>query len=303
MIFYIVPQESARVVTRFRQFHKVAKSGIRIKLPFIDKFEKAAMVSTFDDEKKGVQKTTESSRDFIVKHDINISLKELVADFPRQAVITKDNAQIAVDMVVFFRIIDPRKYVYGTENPISSLGYLTKTAVRNIIGTMMMDEVLIARDTINVKIQSEISNDVSPWGLEITRVELKDISISEELRNAMNNQLIAEREKREQVLRAEGEKESQILRAEAERQSALLKAQGKKEAAKLEAEAYMFEMQAQANGIKMINEAAPSDAYLQLKSYDALTKVADGQATKIIVPSDLQGAAGMAASLLAVAKN
>ena len=241
-----------------------------------------------------------------------VSLKEQVVDFPPQPVITKDNVTMQIDTVVYFQITDPRLYTYGVELPMSAIENLTATTLRNIIGDMELDESLTSRDVINTKMRAILDEATDPWGIKINRVELKNIIPPAGIREAMEKQMKAERERRESILRAEGEKksavlvaegkkESRILEAEAEKQSQILKAEAEKEAAiriaEGEAQAIREVQKATAEGLKMLNEASPSDAVLAIKGMEAFAKAADGKATKIIVPSELQGLAGLATSI------
>ena len=246
-----------------------------------------------------------------------VSLKEQVADFPPQPVITRDNVTMQIDTVVFFQITDPKLYAYGVENPLTAIENLTATTLRNIIGDLELDHTLTSRDTINAKIRSILDEATDPWGIKINRVELKNIKPPAEIQDAMEKQMKAERQRREAILRAEGEKsssilvaegkkESQILEAEAEKQAAILRAEAEKEArikkAEAEAEAILKINKAQAESIRLINEAKPDEAYLLLKKLEAYEKAADGQATKIIVPSDLQGVVGLVNAVTETAK-
>ena len=246
-----------------------------------------------------------------------VSLKEQVADFPPQPVITRDNVTMQIDTVVFFQITDPKLYAYGVENPLTAIENLTATTLRNIIGDLELDHTLTSRDTINAKIRTILDDATDPWGIKINRVELKNIKPPAEIQDAMEKQMKAERQRREAILRAEGEKsssilvaegkkESQILEAEAAKQAAILQAEAEKEAkikrAEAEAEAIIKINKAQAESIRLINEAKPDNAYLLLKKLEAYEKAADGQATKIIVPSDLQGVVGLVNSVVESAK-
>ena len=274
----IVPQARAYVIERFGAYEKTWETGLHILIPFIERVSK------------------------------QVSLKEQVADFDPQPVITKDNVTMQIDTVVFFQITDPRLFAYGVENPIRAIENLTATTLRNIIGEMELDHTLTSRDTINSKIRAILDEATDPWGIKINRVELKNIKPPHEIQDAMEKQMKAERERRESILRAEGEKasnilvaqgkkEAKVLEAEAEKQSAILRAEAEKEArikaAEAEAEAIRQIYQAQAESIKLINEANPEDAFILLKKLEAFEKVSDGQATKIIIPSDLQGVVGL----------
>ena len=277
----VVQQSRAYVVERLGAFRAVWNVGLHIKLPFIER---------------------------VVK---KVSLKEQVADFAPQPVITKDNVTMQIDTVIYFQITDPKLYTYGVEHPMNAIENLTATTLRNIIGEMELDQSLTSRDTINAKMRSILDEATDPWGIKVNRVELKNIIPPREIQNAMEKQMKAERERREsilqaegtkqsQILVAEGEKESAILRADAEKQAAVLRAEGEKEArimaAEAEALAIMKVQQALADSLKLLNESAPNDQVVKLKALEAMQKVADGKATKIIIPSELQGLAGLAAS-------
>lgn len=283
----IVPQAKAYVIERFGAYEKTWETGLHILIPFIERVSK------------------------------QVSLKEQVADFDPQPVITKDNVTMQIDTVVFFQITDPRLFAYGVENPIRAIENLTATTLRNIIGEMELDHTLTSRDTINSKIRAILDEATDPWGIKINRVELKNIKPPHEIQDAMEKQMKAERERRESILRAEGEKasnvlvaqgkkEAKVLEAEAEKQSAILRAEAEKEArikaAEAEAEAIRQIYQAQAESIKLINEANPEDAFILLKKLEAFEKVSDGQATKIIIPSDLQGVVGLVNAVAESAK-
>ena len=282
---YVVQQSKAYVVERLGAFHAVVGVGVHVKVPFIDR---------------------------IVK---KISLKEQVADFDPQPVITKDNVTMQIDTVIYFQITDPKLYTYGVEYPMNAIENLTATTLRNIIGDMELDQSLTSRDTINTRMRSILDEATDPWGIKVNRVELKNIIPPKEIQNAMEKQMKAERERRESILQAEGQKQSQILvaegekqsailKADAEKQAAILKAQGEKEArimaAEAEAEAILKVQQATADALRLLNEAAPTTAVLKLRALESMEKVADGKATKIIVPSELQGLAGLAAGAKAV---
>ncbi|MBR5527891.1 MAG: SPFH/Band 7/PHB domain protein [Clostridia bacterium] len=269
----IVPQARAVVVERLGAYNATWKTGMHFLVPFIDKISK------------------------------NMSLKEQVADFPPQPVITKDNVHMQIDTVVYFQIADPKLYTYGVEYPMAAIENLTTTTLRNIIGDLELDATLTSRDIINTKMRAILDEATDPWGIKINRVELKNITPPRDIQDAMEKQMRAERERREKILQAEGEKkaavliaegqkESKILEAEANKQAAILKAEAEKEAkiraAEGEAEAILTVQKATAEGIRLINEANPTKEVLAIKSFEALEKVADGNATKIIVPSDLQ---------------
>lgn len=278
----IVPQASAVIVERLGAYKETWGVGLHVKIPFIDK---------------------------IVK---KVSLKEQVVDFPPQPVITEDNVTMQIDTVIYYEITDAKLYTYGVDRPMTAIENLTATTLRNIIGDMELDETLTSRDTVNTKMRTILDEATDPWGIKINRVELKNIIPPKEIRDAMEKQMKAERERREAILRAEGEKkssilvaegekEAQILRAEAEKASQILRAEAEKEAtirrAEGEAEAILRVQKATADGIALLNESAPSKQVLVLKSYETLKEVADGQATKLIIPSDLQNAASMTASI------
>ena len=274
----VVPQSRAFVIERLGAYKETWQTGLHVLIPIVDKVSK------------------------------QVSLKEQVADFPPQPVITKDNVTMQIDTVVFFQITDPKLYAYGVENPIAAIENLTATTLRNIIGELELDNTLTSRDTINAKIRSILDEATDPWGIKINRVELKNIKPPAEIQDAMEKQMKAERQRREAILRAEGEKsssilvaqgkkESQILEAEAEKQAAILRAEAQKEAriraAEGEAEAILKINEAQAASIRLINEAAPSSDYIMLKKLESFEKVADGNATKVIIPSDLQNIVGL----------
>ena len=274
----IVPQAKAYVVERLGSYHKTWQTGLHFRIPIV---EKVAEV---------------------------VSLKEQVVDFAPQPVITKDNVTMQIDTVVFYQITDAKLYAYGVESPILAIENLTATTLRNIIGELELDHTLTSRDTINAKIRSILDEATDPWGIKINRVELKNIKPPSEIQDAMEKQMKAERQRREAILKAEGEKASnilvaegkkasQILAAEAEKEAAILKAEAEKQAAILKAEAEKEAIlrvnEAEAQSIRMINEAKPDEAYLTLKKLEALMKVGDGQATKIVIPSELQGLIGL----------
>ena len=271
---HVVQQSKAYVVERLGAFHAVWGVGLHLKLPFIER---------------------------VVK---KVSLKEQVADFDPQPVITKDNVTMQIDTVIYFQITDPKLYTYGVEYPMSAIENLTATTLRNIIGEMELDQSLTSRDTINAKMRSILDEATDPWGIKVNRVELKNILPPREIQNAMEKQMKAERERRESILQAEGQKASQILVAEGEKQSAILKADAQKQARIMQAEgeatAILKVQQAMADSLKLLNEAAPNDQVIKLKALEALEKVADGKATKLIIPSEIQGLAGLAASVKAV---
>lgn len=270
----IVQQSKAYVVERLGAFNTVWEVGLHFKIPFI---ERVARV---------------------------VSLKEQVADFVPQPVITKDNVTMQIDTVLFFQITDPKLYAYGVERPMSAIENLAATTLRNIIGELELDETLTSRDLINSRMRLILDEATDPWGIKVNRVELKNILPPREIQDAMERQMKAERERREAILQAEGTKQSKILVAQGERESAILRADAEKQTKILEAtgeaEAIMLVQKAIAEGIKLINEADPTDQVIKLRALDALAKVADGKATKIIIPSEIQGLAGLAASAKAL---
>jgi regulator of protease activity HflC (stomatin/prohibitin superfamily) len=235
-----------------------------------------------------------------------VSLKEQVADFPPQPVITKDNVTMQIDTVVYFQITDPKLYTYGIENPMTAIENLSATTLRNIIGELELDQTLTSRDIINSKMRSILDEATDPWGIKVNRVELKNILPPKEIQNAMEKQMKAERERREAILRAEGEKKSAILIAEGEKESAILRGEAKKQAAILEAEGQAESIikvqQATAEGIRLINESCPSDEVIRIKALEAFAAAANGQATKIIIPSEIQGLAGLAEGIVETVK-
>ena len=275
----VVPQAHAYVVERLGGYQATWDVGIHFKVPFIDRIAK------------------------------RILLKEQVVDFPPQPVITKDNVTMRIDTVIFYQITDPKLFAYGVDNPIVAIENLTATTLRNIIGDLELDETLTSRETINTKMRASLDSATDPWGIKVNRVELKNIIPPAEIQDAMERQMKAEREKRESILRSQGEKESAILvaqgkkeaailDAEAEKQAAILRAEAKRESmireAEGQAEAIKTVQQASADGIRMLNDAQASKEVLQLKSLEAFSKAADGKATKIIIPSEIQGMAGLA---------
>ena len=272
----IVPQAKAFVIERLGAYKVTWDTGFHIKVPFIERVAKI------------------------------VSLKEQVADFPPQPVITKDNVTMQIDTVVYFQITDPRLYTYGIEQPMLAIENLSATTLRNIIGDLELDQCLTSRDIINSKMRSILDEATDPWGIKVNRVELKNILPPKEIQNAMEKQMKAERERRESILRAEGEKRAAILEAEGEKESAILRADAKKQQQILEAEgqaeAILKVQTATAEGIRLINESMPSDAVIKLKAMEAFASAANGQATKIIIPSDIQGVAGLAAGLLETVK-
>ena len=282
----IVPQAHAVVVERLGGYLDTWSVGLHFKTPFIDRIAK------------------------------RVNLKEQVVDFPPQPVITKDNVTMQIDTVVYFQITDPKLFAYGVENPIMAIENLTATTLRNIIGDLELDETLTSRETINTKMRASLDVATDPWGIKVNRVELKNIIPPQAIQDAMEKQMKAERERREAILKAEGEKkstilvaegkkESAILDAEAEKQAAILRAEARKEAtireAEGQAEAILKIQQANADGLRFLKEAQPDAGVLQLKSLEAFAKAADGKATKIIIPSEIQGMAGLAKSVVEVA--
>ncbi len=278
----VVPQARALVIERLGAYSTTWNVGLHFKVPFIERVAR------------------------------NVSLKEQVADFPPQPVITKDNVTMQIDTVVFFQITDPKLYAYGIEQPMQAIENLSATTLRNIIGDLELDQCLTSRDVVNSKMRSILDEATDPWGIKVNRVELKNILPPKEIQNAMEKQMKAERERREAILRAEGEKKSAILTAEGEKESAILTAEAEKAAAILradarkqaqileaegEAEAILKVQTATAEGIRRINEANPGNAVLKLKSLEAFSAAANGRATKIIIPSELQGLAGLAAGI------
>ena len=284
----IVPQEHAYVVERLGTYQDTWPAGLHFKTPFIDRISR------------------------------RVNLKEQVVDFPPQPVITKDNVTMQIDSIVFFRITDAKLYTYGVENPIMAIENLTATTLRNIIGDMELDETLTSRETINTRMRASLDVATDPWGIKVTRVELKNITPPTAIREAMEKQMKAERERRESILKAEGEKKSAVLVAEGRKESLILQAEADKQATILAAEAQKERMlkeaegraeairkvqEANADGIRMIREAGADEAVLTLKSLEAFAQAADGKATKIIIPSEIQGIAGLAASLKGITEN
>lgn len=284
----IVPQAYAIVLERLGAYQATWGTGVHFKLPFVERVAR------------------------------KVNLKEQVVDFPPQPVITKDNVTMQIDTVVFFQITDPKLYAYGVENPIMAIENLSATTLRNIIGDMELDETLTSREVINTKMRASLDVATDPWGIKVNRVELKNIIPPKAIQDAMEKQMKAERERREAILRAEGEKkstilvaegnkESVILDAEAEKQAAILRAEAKKEAtiqeAAGQAEAILKIQQANADGLRMLKEANPDNAVLQIKSLEAFAKAADGKATKIIIPSEIQGIAGLTKSIAEIASD
>ena len=276
---FVVQQSRAYVIERLGAFHAVQGVGLHFKVPFIDRIAR------------------------------RVSMKEQVLDYPPQPVITKDNVTMQIDTVVYFQITDPKLYTYGVEQPMAAMETLTATTLRNIIGDLELDQTLTSRDVVNTKMRAILDVATDPWGIKVNRVELKNILPPADIQNSMEKQMKAERDRRQAILQAEGqrksailiaegEKEAAILRASAEKEAAILKAQAEKESAILkangEAEAIREVQQALADSLKMLNEAAPNDSVLKLKAIEAMQRVADGQATKIIIPSEMQGLVGLA---------
>ena len=275
----IVPQSKAYVIERLGAYSATWQTGIHVKIPFIERIAK------------------------------QVSLKEQIVDFPPQPVITKDNVTMQIDTVVFFQITDPKLFAYGVERPLAAIENLTATTLRNIIGEMELDHTLTSRDVINAKIRGVLDEATDPWGIKVNRVELKNILPPPEIQDAMEKQMKAERQRREAILRAEGEKASKVLVAEGQKESQILAAEGDKRAAILhaeavkeakireaegEAEAILKIQEAEAKAIELINASNPGDGYIKIKSLEAFSKAADGQSTKIIIPSEIQGLAGLA---------
>ena len=268
----IVQQSRAYVIERLGAFSAVWEVGIHFKIPFIERIAR------------------------------RVSLKEQVLDYPPQPVITKDNVTMQIDTVVYFQITDPKLYTYGVEQPMIAMETLTATTLRNIIGDLELDQTLTSRDVINTKMRAILDEATDPWGIKVTRVELKNILPPQDIQNSMEKQMKAERDRRQAILQAEGTKHSQILVAEGEKESAILRADAEKQAAILraegQAEAILAVQKATAEAMRLLNEACPNDQVIKLKALEAMQKVADGKATKIIIPSDLQGLAGLANGLV-----
>jgi regulator of protease activity HflC (stomatin/prohibitin superfamily) len=271
----VVSQGKAYVLERLGKYSETWHAGLHLKIPFVEKLVRI------------------------------VSLKEQVVDFPPQPVITKDNVTMQIDTVIYFEITDPKSYTYGVENPMIAIENLTATTLRNIIGELELDQTLTSRDTINGKMRVILDEATDPWGIKITRVELKNILPPKDIQNAMEKQMKAERERREAILKAEGDKKAAILRAEGEKESLIRRADAKKQAAILEAEgqaeAILKVQEATAEGIRLINAAVPSEQVIKLRALEAFTAAADGKATKIIIPSEIQGLAGMIGSLKEIA--
>ena len=272
----VVQQSRAYVIERLGAFHSVWGVGMHFKVPFIDRIAR------------------------------KVSLKEQVLDYPPQPVITKDNVTMQIDTVLYFQITDPKLYAYGVENPMNAIENLTATTLRNIIGELELDQSLTSRDVINARMRSILDEATDPWGIKVNRVELKNILPPKDIQNAMEKQMRAERERRESILQAEGQKQSQILVAEGEKESRILRADAEKQArimaAEAEAEAILKVNQAMADSLKLLNEASPNDQVIKLKSLEAFQSAANGKATKIIIPSEIQGLAGLAAGVVETVK-
>ncbi|MGM9563961.1 MAG: SPFH domain-containing protein [Faecousia sp.] len=268
----VVQQSRAYVIERLGAFSAVWEVGIHFKIPFIERIAK------------------------------RVSLKEQVLDYPPQPVITKDNVTMQIDTVVYFQITDPKLYTYGVEQPMMAMENLTATTLRNIIGDLELDQTLTSRDLINTNMRAILDEATDPWGIKVTRVELKNILPPQDIQNSMEKQMKAERDRRQAILQAEGTKHSQILVAEGEKESAILRADAEKQSAILraqgQAEAILAVQKATAESLRLLNEACPNDQVIKLKALEAMQKVADGKATKIIIPSELQGLAGMATGLV-----
>ena len=268
----VVQQSKAYVIERLGAFHTVWSVGLHFKVPFIDRVLRV------------------------------VSLKEQVADFPPQPVITKDNVTMQIDTVLYYQITDPKLFAYGVENPMNAIENLTATTLRNIIGELELDQSLTSRDIINARMRSILDEATDPWGLKVNRVELKNILPPKDIQNAMEKQMRAERERREQILQAEGQKQSQILVAEGEKESRILRADGEKQARIMEAEAEAAAIlrvnEAMANSLKLLNESNPTDPVIRIKALEAFQAAANGKATKIIIPSEIQGLAGLAEGIV-----
>ena len=273
---YIVQQSRAYVVERLGAFQNVWEVGLHFKIPFIERVAK------------------------------KVSLKEQVMDYPPQPVITKDNVTMQIDTVIYYQITDPKLYTYGVEHPMSAIETLTATTLRNIIGDLELDQTLTSRDTINSEMRVILDEATDPWGIKVNRVELKNILPPKDIQNAMEKQMRAERERRESILQAEGQKQSQILVAEGEKESRILRADAEKQARIMEAEAEAAAIlrvnEAMANSLKLLNESSPTDAVIRIKALEAFQAAADGKATKIIIPSEIQSLAGLAEGIVETVK-
>ncbi len=269
---YVVQQSRAYVIERLGAFQAVHGVGIHFKIPFLDRIAR------------------------------KVSLKEQVLDYPPQPVITKDNVTMQIDTVVYFQITDPKLYAYGVEQPMAAMETLTATTLRNIIGDLELDQTLTSRDVVNTKMRAILDEATDPWGIKVNRVELKNILPPADIQSSMEKQMKAERDRRQAILQAEGQKKSAILIAEGERESAILRADAEKQAAILkadgEAQAILAVQKAMADSLALLNEKAPNDQVIKLKSIEAMQKIADGQATKIIIPSEMQGLVGMANGII-----
>ena len=272
----IVPQAQAYVIERLGAYQSTWNVGFNLKIPFIDKVAR------------------------------KVNLKEQVADFPPQPVITKDNVTMRIDTVVFYQITDPKLFTYGVENPMMAIENLTATTLRNIIGDLELDQTLTSRDTINSQMRAILDEATDPWGIKVNRVELKNILPPADIQNSMEKQMKAERERRQNILQAEGTKQSAILVAEGEKEAAVLRADAEKQAAILkaegEAQAILEVQKAMAESLRLLNEACPNDQVIKLKALETMEKVADGKATKIIIPSEIQGLAGLAEGVIETVK-
>ena len=272
----VVQQSKAYIIERLGAFHTVWGVGLHFKIPFIDRIVRV------------------------------VSLKEQVADFPPQPVITKDNVTMQIDTILYFQITDPKLYAYGVENPMNAIENLTATTLRNIIGELELDQSLTSRDVINARMRAILDEATDPWGIKVNRVELKNILPPKDIQNAMEKQMRAERERREQILQAEGQKQSQILVAQGEKEAMILRADGEKQARIMEAEAEAAAIlrvnEAMANALKLLNESDPTDAVIKLKALEAFQAAANGKSTKIIIPSEIQGLAGLAEGIVETVK-
>ena len=268
----VVQQSKAYVIERLGAFHKVWGVGMHIKIPFVDRIAR------------------------------KVSMKEQVLDYPPQPVITKDNVTMQIDTVVYFQITDPKMYAYGVERPMAAMETLTATTLRNIIGDLELDQTLTSRDVVNTKMRAILDEATDPWGIKVNRVELKNILPPQDIQNSMEKQMKAERDRRQAILQAEGQKKSAILIAEGEKESAILRADAEKQAAILraegEAQAILAVQKALADSLEMLNDKAPNDQVIKLKAIQAMEKVAEGNATKIIIPSEMQGLVGLANGLV-----
>ena len=294
----IVKQAEVVIIERLGKFERVLESGLNLIFPILEAPRPIAWKIT----QKGIDGKTYS----YIKEKERIDLRETVYDFPRQNVITKDNVTMMIDSVIYFQITDPKLYAYGVANPIGAIENLTATTLRNLIGQLELDETLTSRDLINTKMREILDEATDPWGIKVNRVEVKNIQPPRDIQDAMEKQMRAEREKREAILRAEGEKQSAILVAEGEKEAAILRAEAKKQTEIKIAEGQAFAIralqEAEAAGIEMIKEASADQSVIALKGFEALVKMAESPSTKVIIPSDLQGAAGLATSLKELVK-